>query len=382
MSKAAFFVIASLVVPTGAMAVDLEPGDILVGAGGILLRVDPVTGDRTTIASGGVGGVGSGPLPQADSVVIRKDGAIFTGGSGAIQRVDPLTGDRTTISGPGVGSGRDFRGFLKLSGMAFEPSGSLVVTDSDIVWRVDPVSGDRTTLSSTNAIWGLFGLGPSLKPQDVAIEADGSIVVANEGGDNILRIDPTNGNRTVVSGCDGTPACGGVIGASVPGQTDFAQPWAIRVAPNGALLVADRSVGAIFSVNPVSGDRAIISGCTQDTMCGPTVGGGPIWGLWGEGGLALEASGSLIVGADDPDALVRVDPATGDRTAVSLCLDPDLPCPIRGTGPQGNDLRGNLAIVRETLTSLPAGSRLSHLALAAILTCSALTWNEQRARRR
>jgi sugar lactone lactonase YvrE len=76
--------------------------------------------------------------------------------------------------------------------------------------------------------------------------------------------------------------------------------------------------GAVLRVDAVTGDRAILSG-------GP-VGGGPPLGC--PSSIVVEASGTLVVHDNcgpAGEALLRIDPATGDRVIVSD--------PATGTGP-------------------------------------------------
>ena len=74
---------------------------------------------------------------------------------------------------------------------------------------------------------------------------------------------------------------------------------------DGALVVTDRELRAVVRVDPVSGNRTIVSDATTGTgppFVSPT-------------GIAVEADGALVV--TDSVLVVRVDPTTGDRTIVS-----------------------------------------------------------------
>ena len=45
-----------------------------------------------------------------------------------------------------------------------------------------------------------IGSGPAfVSPFDIAVEADGSLVVVDFGLDALVRIDPVSGNRTIIS---------------------------------------------------------------------------------------------------------------------------------------------------------------------------------------
>jgi hypothetical protein len=75
--------------------------------------------------------------------------------------------------------------------------GDIVVIDTDLgaVVRVDPTSGDRTIVSDDNT-----GAGPQfVEPWGVALESDGQILVADDVLEAVVRVDPTTGDRTIVS---------------------------------------------------------------------------------------------------------------------------------------------------------------------------------------
>ena len=46
----------------------------------------------------------------------------------------------------------------------------------------------------------------------------------------------------------------------------FGNPWGIAVEPSGNLVVTDRGLEAVVRVNPVSGDRTIISDASTGSM--------------------------------------------------------------------------------------------------------------------
>jgi len=73
------------------------------------------------------------------------------------------------------------------------------------------------------------------------------------------------------------------------------------------VVVTDSERDAIFRVNPLTGDRTILSDDNN--------GSGPA--LISNSGIAVEDDGSLIVVDGGLLAVVRVDPVTGDRTILS-----------------------------------------------------------------
>jgi DNA-binding beta-propeller fold protein YncE len=255
------------------------------------------------------------------SLVVAGEG--FDAGLGAVVRVAPDTGNRTVLSScaafdfemysctASIGNGppllrpeviaREPLGSLVVGDVATEPDGSFAVGDGlAAVVRVASDTGDRTVLSGcaafnpeTYSCTASIGNGPPLGyPEGIAVEPDGSLVVVDSG--NVVRVDPDTGDRTV-------------IGTGPP--LDF--PEGIAVEPDGSLVVVDS--GNVVRVNPVTGERALVSGFDRETNM--TIGNGPLLVLPRD--IAVEANGSLIVVDTSLVAVVRVNPLTGNRTLIS-----------------------------------------------------------------
>ena len=114
------FWLAVVLGASAAQAVVLSPGDIIAAMPGKVIRIDPATGDRTTVSCTNTvvcpsGLVGSGASHIAgNGFALESDGSLVVVGKVAVTgervvlRIDPATGDRVVISGAGVGSGDDF----------------------------------------------------------------------------------------------------------------------------------------------------------------------------------------------------------------------------------------------------------------------------------
>ncbi|GAA0275540.1 hypothetical protein GCM10010302_11420 [Streptomyces polychromogenes] len=121
-----------------------------------VVRVDPVTGARTTVTSGGELRSPCGVVVDAAGRLLVVDANAFPGFGGGVIRVDPATGAQTTVASGG--------GFAAPAAIAIEADGSLLVTDSDpmgtdrILFRVDPVTGAQKVLASGGQFKALTGL--------------------------------------------------------------------------------------------------------------------------------------------------------------------------------------------------------------------------------
>jgi sugar lactone lactonase YvrE len=186
-------------------------------------------------------------------------------------------------------------------------------TDGAVVLRTEPATGALVEISRNGSQGGLFET-----PFDLAIEADGNLVVADLGAPctsgveapcpndgRVIRVDPLSGRQTLVSS-------GGVL-------VDTA---GIAVAPDGALYVVDNLAadndGAVVRIDPRTGAQTVVS--EGDRLDLPF-------------GIALDRDGRLVVANRvSPGAvlgtclasgrIVRVDPSTGAQTVVAESLLP------------------------------------------------------------
>ena len=289
------------------VALDPIDGSLLVANayGPNLLRVNRASGDRSVVsgcldaACSATRGTGP-PLLGPRFVARAHDGAWLVADRGpqpghwAIVRVDPASGDRTVVSGcvnaacsSQVGVGPTIG---RLFGMALEPAGSLVVADGQAVYRIELSTGNRWVLSGCNG--SCVGCGELFgEPVDVVVEPDGSILVSYrvEGGTfgAIRRIDRVSGDRTLVSGCQ-NQACTSVRGSG----PRFVDLFGLAREPGGTLLASDSRLHALMRVDPVTGDRTLVSGC-GDENCTTSAGTGAGFG---------EPVGLEFVPAPDPRA--------------------------------------------------------------------------------
>lgn len=246
---------------TTAPAVTLNKGDILVvdhSAAAAVLRIDPVTGVKTVISSGGNLIAPRGVALEANGDVLVSDSA------GLIVRVDPATGGQTVVSSGGS--------LGELQHLVVEADGKILVVNRSELFRVDPDTGAQVLLSS-----GLPGT------RGVAIEADDQILAS--GNDDIIRVDPVSGTQSIVSS-------GGLL-VNLHG---------IAVEANGDIIVAVPNTPALIRVDPITGAQTILS--TGGLFAAPL-------------DVAVEADGNILAIDDITDAVIRVDPVSGAQSIVS-----------------------------------------------------------------
>lgn len=236
------------------------------------------------VGPGAIVEVEPGGFHSFESLVLDEDGTLLAiawdedAVRGGIVRIDP---DSAAIDPISTG------GLLHFArGVALEEAGTILVGDDDAgIVRV-ALDGSQSLLSSGGWIED---------PQDLAVEADGSILVVDSLMDVVLRVDPITGEQTVLSS-------GG----------SFHNPSGLAIEADGSILVADETCcaepggdpfpGGIFRVDPVSGEQSLVSGA----------------GLFRRGvrDVVADGRGSLYV-TDRIAGLIRVDATTGEQELVS-----------------------------------------------------------------
>lgn len=270
-------------------------------------------------------------------------------------------------------------------GMSRDAAGDLLVADfgNGNIYRVDGTSGERTILSDNRDA----GQGPALsQPAGIVVLPDGRIFVSDLGLSAVVGIDPVTGARTPLTSLDpeqqvllapfgiatgkirgrqmlvvadtGSTEDGAVVGpvlvdpdsgaeqridAPDGNAIAFNDPRAIAVVANpsefrgnsgyrffrgrqgalapGTILLANFGGGEVIAVNPASGERSIVSANGDESS--PGVGEGPLLGSVSD--MAISRDGRRLIAVDlGNDAIVEIDPRSGDRTVLSTSAEPQV----------------------------------------------------------
>jgi DNA-binding beta-propeller fold protein YncE len=246
------------------------------------------------------------PARAADPYVVYAANRFVDGA--VIVRADPATGSLVEISRNGPQGNL----FQRPYDLAVEADGDLLVADmgqpnvkDGALIRVDPTTGRQTLLSSGNAFFD---------PSGVAIAPGGSIyVLDNLAGNNngaVIRVDPVTGAQQLIASNLGP------IPPIIPNLFDL--PFGIAVDRDGSIVVANRALagalpvlgcltpsGSVFRIGPGNVTSVVTS----------------LQGLSRPLGLTIDRDGSIVVanecGTPDGVGLVRVDPQTGDQVAIA-----------------------------------------------------------------
>jgi DNA-binding beta-propeller fold protein YncE len=229
-----------------------------------------------------------------------------------ILRADAATGALSELSR----NGRQGNLFVHPYDLAVEHDGSLIVADmgqfaSDdptpdgAIIRVDPRNGTQSLVSQGGAL---------VDPAGVAVASDGALYVLENVGvgglRGVIRIDPLTGAQTGV-------ARGG----------ELCNPFGIAFDPRGDLVVADygtlvlsnrpivecpRATGSLVRIERSTGRQAVLA--EGNLLRNPL-------------GIAIEPGGRILVANESVNAaaaLVAVDPVSGEQSVVASNTGGDL----------------------------------------------------------
>jgi sugar lactone lactonase YvrE len=255
----------------------------------VSMRERPLDRDWTAIVSSMAGdgtiGARDGDAWQARfsdlfGVAVSPDGTIFISDGGGAPRIRRLSPDgvMTTIAGSrsgfSDGLGTDAM-FDSPSGMALDAGGTLYVADTgnNAIRRVTP-DGRVSTIARS----GLNG------PIGVAVDRSGRVIVADTYNDRIVRI-AADGAVTAIAG-------GAEPGALDAAAADarFNTPSGVAIDASGTIYVADTGNGVVRTISPAG----------AVTTIAPLVDG-----LFRPTGIASVATGDVFV-TDDRGRIAEI----------------------------------------------------------------------------
>ncbi len=256
---------------TSARAFTLKVGDIFVANYGSnnIIKVDPKTGAEQDW----------GAVIQPTDVAPSSDGFIYiTSLNNTVSKLSICNGLITTLA-----SG----GFLDQPyGITLGPSGDLFVTSfaNSLVVQVDHLTGAQTLIASGGSLSG---------PVGIAFNAVGNLVVANFNTSSLLEINLTNltnGPQSVIISGNG-----------------LNYPEHLVIDASGSIFVGTDAYN-----NPENIIQQVIPGSTTVT----NIAAGAY--LRSPRGIAIEGGGKLISAQYDNKRIVRVNPADGTQSAITV----------------------------------------------------------------
>jgi len=279
-----------------------------------LIRKITPAGVVSTFAGSGATGNTNGTGTAASffgpsGLAIDNAGNIYVAdqGNNMIRKITPA-GLVSTLAGSGalgdVNGAAASASFTYPRGIAVDKQGDVYISDSDNLIREISAAGIVSTFAGSGAPGSADGPGSSASfnlPDGLAIDADGNIYVADEGGNNIRKITPAG----VVSTIAGNGQSGSSNGNGQALTASFNTPLCVTVDPCGDVYAGD--VSAIRKITP-SGTISTLAGTLGST--GSANGIRQAASFNGLFGLAYDHNGNMYV-ADGGNFLIRKIIATG-----------------------------------------------------------------------
>ena len=235
----------------------------------------------------------------------------------SIRKLDASTGNRSTITDNAAATTAllDFD-----CGAAVDGAGSLYIADDndDRILKVDAATGGVSIVAGTGerGLGGDGGLATSAKlnaPHAVAFDAADNLHIVDSGNHRIRKVDALTGNISTVAGT-GAEGFGGDGGPATSAM--FNHPMAIALDGAGNLYIADRDNNRVRKVDASTGNVATVAGWGAEDDCGD---GGPATSamLREPSGVALDAAGNLFIADRGNDRVRKVDASTGNISTVA-----------------------------------------------------------------
>ncbi len=293
---------------------------------------------RTIAGGGGTGPAAalSVPFDNPTTVLYAPSGKIYFGVYDAVYVFDPLSNTVSRVAGYGSagfggdGSAATAAAMGNPTGLALDALGSLYIADpgNARIRRVDATSGVITTVVGN----GTVGLSPDgtvaasasvSEPNGIAIDAAGNLYFSETGNNVVRRVAPgpdgsyATGTLTTVVG-DGVGATAGYSGdGGVASAATLSSPAGIAFDQFGWLYVADTGNHVIRTVTPPA-NGSIITTLAGNGTAGYGGDGGPATSamLNAPVAVAIDAGGNVYL-ADRANQVVRVVTPTGDIFAIA-----------------------------------------------------------------
>jgi uncharacterized repeat protein (TIGR03803 family) len=241
---------------------------------GAIVKVDPATGNATTVYSFTGGSDGSAPYGAITSLNGKLFGTTSAGGAsgnGTVFTVNPATGTETVLhSFAGGNDGASPQASpLNVAGMLYGTTMGGGASGNGTVFKIDPAAGTETVLHA------FAGGRDGAIPMASLIDVNGTLYGTTYAGGvtcgcgTVFAIKLTTGNETILHSFANYP-------------TDGLGPAASLIAVNGVLYgtTTDGGIpnngkqkqgyGTVFAVNTTTGDETILRSFGVDNKLGFT----------------------------------------------------------------------------------------------------------------
>ncbi len=292
LAKLAAVLAITFIAARAVAASPFQDGDILyTDSSAAVIGINPATGQRTIVASGG-------RLLRPFGIALDANGDVLVSdtGSQAIIRIDSLTGSQTAVAVGGL-IATPFGPY----GIAVERKGDILVANGQAMIRVNPLTGEQALVSAG----GRFGASGGA-PVGLAATENGELIVAVVGSPSeVVRVNPKNGRQTLLSrgGYLKVPQALAVSGSDI---------YVTDVATSDGNF----GIGSVIHIDLRTKLQTVVS--SGGNLVGPV-------------GIAIDENGQLVVGDPytiNPDSserydggIIKIDPRGGNQTLIARGQD-------------------------------------------------------------
>lgn len=283
---------------TGAAATFNAPTGVAVDAAGNVYVADTAnhkirkistTGVVTTLAGSGAWGSANGPGATASfalplGLTVDAGGTVYVAEQYSIRKIT-AAGVVTTLASLSLGLNSS------PTGVAIDVSGNLYVADPTRrkILKISS-AGSVSTLAGSGSSGNLDGIGTAARfasPTGIAVDAFGTVYVADESNRNIRKITP-----------------GGIV-KTLANLAFGSQPTAVAVDAAGMVYVADKYYHKILKITP-SGVITILAG---SGVAGQVDNTGTAASFSRPAGVAVDASGVAYIADQANHKIRKITPA-------------------------------------------------------------------------
>jgi len=268
-------------------------------------------GTGTVAAFNGPQGIG---LDAAGNIYVAD------GGNWRIRKVTPA-GVVTTFAGIGP--------MQLISDVKLDAAGNAYATDGvqNVIWKISPAGTIALFAGSTTASGSADGAGSAAtfnSPGGMAIDANGTIYIADSGNNTIRKI-TTGAVVTTIAGTAGVKGSADGTGASA----SFFEPGGLALDSAGNLFIADTGNNTIRKLTPTGVVTTFAGTARDEQICQDGTGAGASFAA--PAFLAFDTNGNLLV-TDSQSQLVRR--ITPDAVVTTCAGEPGMRDGDQGAGPK------------------------------------------------
>jgi len=257
------------------LALDASGNLYIADSGNGRVRKVDSSGTISTVAGGGLFRPVNGLLAtkayfySTTGLAFDASGNLFISDVGIVCKLDVTTGLLSTVAGTGV-NGESGDGGLATSAALWGPTslardgkGNLYILESmeEHVRKIDGTTGIITTVAGTGVRAYSGDGGPATsaalwQPEGVAVDASGTLYIADAQNEVIRAVSSTSGIITTIGGGGSGYYGSGDGGPATSATMDL--PYGVFADPSGAIYVADTYDNAVRLLTPI-GVRPLLS---------------------------------------------------------------------------------------------------------------------------